>query len=144
MNGKNVSLTINRTFAAPVEAVYAAWTDPGIIEKWLAPGTTEVVLAETEIKIGGKFHCEMREENGKMHVTRGVYREIVPNRKVVFTWQWEGTDNETLVTVQLRAKSPQETELTLTHERFVDDEARDHHNDGWTKCFSKLDSLYAA
>ncbi|HSS63842.1 MAG TPA: SRPBCC domain-containing protein, partial [Gammaproteobacteria bacterium] len=78
------------------------------------------------------------------HVTRGVYREVVPNRKVVFTWQWEGTDNETLVTVQLRAKSPRETELTLKHERFADSATRDHHDDGWTRCLSKLESLYAA
>lgn len=144
MNQKNVSLTINRTFAAPVEALYAAWTDPEVIKKWLAPGATEVVFAKTDLKVGGEFHCEMREQDGKMHVTRGVYREIVPNQKVVFTWQWEGTENETLVTVQLRAKSTRETELTLIHERFADAETRDHHTDGWTKCFIKLESLYAA
>ncbi len=144
MNERNVSLTINRTFAAPIEAVYAAWTDPEVIKKWLAPGTTEVVHAETELKVGGRFLCQMRERDGKMHVTRGVYREIVPNQKVVFTWQWEGTEDETLVTVQLRSKSPQETELTLTHERFADIETRDHHNDGWSKCFIKLEALYAA
>ncbi len=144
MNEKNVSLTINRTFAAPVEKLYAAWTDPEIIKKWLAPGTTEVVHAETELKVGGRFLCQMREQDGKMHVTRGVYREIVPNEKVVFTWRWEGTDNETLVTVTFKPKSANETQLTLIHERFADAETRDHHTDGWTKCFIKLESLYAA
>ena len=144
MSQRNVSLTINRTFAAPIERVYAAWTDPEIIKKWLAPGTTEVVRAETELKVGGKFLCQMREQDGKMHLTRGVYREVVPNQKVVFTWQWEGTEEETLVTVLLKAKSPEETELTLIHERFADSETRDHHNEGWSKCIIKLEALYAA
>lgn len=144
MNDENVSLTINRTFAAPVDELYAAWTDPEIIRKWLAPGTTEVVHADTELRVGGQFLCQMREENGKMHATRGVYREIVPNRKVVFTWQWEGTEEETLITVTFNPKSATETELTLIHERFADAETRDLHTDGWSRCLNKLESLYAA
>ena len=140
---REVSLTLHRTLDAPVEAVYAAWTDPETMRQWFAPGGLAVARAVAEVEVGGTFLIEMRGQNGESHVTRGVYREVVPNRRLVHTWQWEGSDVESLVTVELEPASPGTTRLTLTHSRFAQAEARDQHEKGWTGCLAKLEALYS-
>ena len=103
---REISLTLHRTLDAPVEAVYAAWTDPETMRRWFAPGDLAVARAVAEVEVGGTFLIEMRGQNGESHVTRGVYREVVPNRRLVHTWQWEGSDVESLVTVELEPALP--------------------------------------
>ena len=63
-------------------------------------------------------------------MTLGVYREVVPNRRLVHTWRWEGSDVESLVTIELEPESAGATRLTLTNSRFADAEARDQHERG--------------
>ena len=138
-----VYLTLHRTIDAPVETVYDAWTDPEAMRKWFAPGDLSVARAVAEVEVGGAFLVEMRGANGERHVTRGVYREVVPNRRLVHTWRWEGSDVESLVTVELEPAPEGATRLTLTHARFADAEARDRHEEGWTGCLAKLEALYA-
>lgn len=140
---REISLTLHRTLDAPIEAVYAAWTDPETMRRWFAPGDLAVARAVAEVEVGGTFLIEMRGQSGESHVTRGVYREVVPNRRLVHTWQWEGSDVESLVTVELEPASPGTTRLTLTHSRFAQAEARDQHEKGWTGCLAKLEALYA-
>jgi uncharacterized protein YndB with AHSA1/START domain len=76
----------------------------------------------------------------------GTFREIVPERRLVYSWAWLGEDgkpgHETLVTVTFRAVG-NKTELTLKHEGFDGKEARDNHLGGWNGCFAKLDALLA-
>ncbi len=139
----DIYLTLHRLIRAPVETVYAAWTDPELLRQWLAPGETAVASAVAETRIGGTFLVEMRGTDGKTWLTRGTYREIVPNRRLVHTWRWEGSDVESLVTVDLEPESDGATRLTLTHSRFSQAEARDEHVRGWTGCLAKLEALYA-
>src|SRR5262249_10461880 len=74
------------------------------------------------------------------HNVSGVYRHVVPNEKLVFTWAWRSTpERESLVTVLLKADGDG-TLMTFLHEQFYDEEARDRHNTGWGGCFEKLDS----
>ncbi len=139
---RDVYLTLRRTIGAPVEAVYAAWTDVEIMRRWFAPGDLEVARAVAEVQAGGRFLVEMRGADGESHVTRGVYREVVPNRRLVHTWRWEGSDVESLVTVTFEPESADTTRLTLTHSRFADAEAGDRHAKGWAGCLAKLEALY--
>ncbi len=63
--------------------------------------------------------------------------EIVPNRKLVYTWAWESTpERESLVTVEFKP-SGDGTELVLTHQRFADSQARDRHQHGWNGCLDR-------
>lgn len=141
---QEIYLTLHRTIEAPVETVYAAWTDPDVMRRWFAPGDLAVARAVAEAEVGGTFLVEMRGAEGEKHVTRGVYREVVPNRRLVHTWQWEDSDVESLVTVELEPASAGTTRLTLTHARFAEAEARDRHEQGWAGCLAKLEALYAA
>ena len=131
-----------KTFTS--ETVYAAWTDPEILRQWLAPGDAVAVRATAEVTVGGAFLVEMRGPDGRRWVTRGRYREVVPNRRLVHTWCWDGSDVESLVTVEFEAESTGSTRLTLTHSRFARAEARDEHERGWLDCLAKLGALHAA
>jgi len=137
------SLTLKRRLNAPAEKVYAAWTDPEKIVKWFGPDSGPVTRAETDLRVGGHYTIAFNTENGERHQVGGVYREVVPNEKLVFTWAWRSTpERESLVTVALRPDGGG-TSLTLTHEQFFDEEARDRHDFGWTGTLDKLERLFA-
>lgn len=132
-------LAIRRTYDAPVATVYAAWTDPQQLKDWMGPsdafGPSDVTQ---DLRVGGRYRIVMHGPNGETHRVGGVYREIVPNRRLVYTWAWESTpERESLVTVEFRSAG-QGTELVLTHERFADTEARDKHQHGWNGCLDRL------
>ena len=75
---------------------------------------------------------------------RGVYREVIPNEKLVFTWAWLTTpERDSLVTLTFKADGDG-TLMTLTHEQFFDEDARDRHNQGWTGAMEKLDKYLSA
>ena len=140
---RSIYLTLHRTIDAPVEAVYGAWTEPEMLRRWMAPGNAQVVRAVAEVAVGGTFLVEMQGADGRRWLTRGLYREVVPHRRLVHTWRWEGSEIETLVTVEFEPVSPGRTRLTLTHARFAEDESRDEHVRGWTGCLAKLEALWA-
>lgn len=80
----------------------------------------------------------MRTSDGDEHDVSGVYREVVPNEKLVFSWAWRSTpERESLVTVALK-NDGNGTLLTLTHEQFFDEAARDAHREGWSGAIDKL------
>ena len=140
---RDIYMTLHRVIDAPVETVYAAWTEPEMLRRWLAPGNAKVVRAVAEAAVGGTFLVEMRGAAGRKWLTRGVYREVVPNRRLVHTWRWDGSTIETLVTVEFEPAAAGKTRLTLTHSRFAEEGVRDEHVRGWTGCLAKLEALWA-
>ena len=138
------SLSIVRKFKAAPEEVWRAWTDPQTLKQWMAPSDAfGVVLAEADVRVGGRYRIVMKAPDGEEHDVSGVYREVILNRKLVYTWAWKSTpERESLVSVVLRAAGSG-TELTLTHEQFVDAAARDRHQHGWDGCIGRLDRLLA-
>ena len=139
---KDTTLIINRNFPVPVDKVYAAWTDPSIATQWMAPGD---MVAEVSIdaRVGGRYRIQMKEANGDLHITGGEYTEVVENERLSYTWQWEGTDEESLVTVEFRSSGSDATDITLTHSRFSDTPIRDEHEKGWNACITKLETVLA-
>ncbi|MBN8957086.1 MAG: SRPBCC domain-containing protein [Rhizobiales bacterium] len=137
------SLTIKRRLNASAEKVYAAWTDPERIVRWWGPSNAaETHHVETDVRVGGRFRIIFRDTDGEDHDVRGVYREVVPNERLVFTWAWRTTlERESLVTVALKPDG-EATLLTLVHEQFFDEAARDRHNWGWTGAIDKLERLF--
>ncbi len=135
-----VSLAISRTFAAPPEKVFAAWTRPEVLADWfhVAPGWS-TPIAEVDLRVGGAYRIGMQNpESGEQHVMTGVYREIDEPSRLVFTMSWEKPDApETLVTLRFVAQGGG-TELMLTHERFLNEPMRDEHEQGWTGCLEQL------
>src|SRR3954451_147518 len=133
------SLTLTRRFAAPRPLVYAAWTQPERMAQWFGPRRTKVVEQNSAPRTAGGFSAILVEPaTGEEHHVSGVFREVVPNERLVFTWAWRATpDRESLVTVTFAAERDH-TLLTLTHERLFDDAARDDHRQGWTEALDRL------
>ena len=134
------SLTIKRRFKAPPAKVYAAWCDPEKMSHWMGPSNVQNVVAECDLRVGGRYHIKMIVPDDE-HDVSGVYREIVPNEKLVFTWAWKSTpERESLVTVTFKEDNGG-TIMTLLHEQFFDDDARDRHNAGWTSIMDRLETF---
>ena len=137
------SLTIKRRLKAPPAKVYAAWTDPEKMTRWMGPGEIKTARAESDTRVGGRYRVVMRTADGEEHDVSGVYREVVANEKLVFTWAWKTTpERESLVTVLLKPDGAG-TLLTLTHEQFFDEQARNNHEKGWTGSLDKLEKFLA-
>jgi uncharacterized protein YndB with AHSA1/START domain len=134
------SLTLKRRLNAPPAKVYAAWTEPAQIARWFGPQGAEVLRAEADVRVGGRYRVIFRVPDGDEHDVSGVYREVVPNQKLVFTWAWISTpERESLVTVALK-RDGDCTLLTLTHEQFFDEPARDRHRSGWSGALDNLET----
>ena len=137
------SLTLKRRLNAPPQTVYAAWTDPEKILKWFGPDSGPVEEAFTDVRVGGRYAVTFSTEDGEQHHVSGIYREVVPNQKLVFTWAWRTMpERESLVTVLIKPDGAGSI-LTLIHEQFFDEPARDRHREGWTGCLDKLESYLA-
>ena len=136
------SLTIVRKLKAAPDKVWRALTQPEALKQWMGPSDEfRVLVAETDVRIGGRYHIVMKAPGGEEHDVSGLYREIVPNRKLAYTWAWKSTpERESQVTIELRAADGG-TELTLRHEQFFDEAARDRHQHGWTGCLARLEKL---
>jgi len=138
------SLTLRRHYPVAPEKVWRAWTDPQALKAWFGPEEiVSVPLAEVDLRVGGRFRVAMRAADGETHDVSGVYQELVPNRKLVFSWAWRSTpERESRVTVRIE---PDGTgcELVLLHEQFFDEAARDGHSHGWTGAMVKLERWLA-
>ena len=137
------SLTITRRLPASPERCFRAWTDPEALKRWFGPDKIEVLLAETDPRVGGRYRVVMRAHGGEEHDVSGVYREVIANEKLVFTWAWKSMpERESVVTVLLKPDGDG-TLLTLMHEQFFDDDARDRHQGGWNSALDKMEKLFA-
>jgi len=137
------SLTIKRRFNAPPAKVFAAWTDPEKVKVWMGPGEVKTIRAENDVRVGGRYRIVMQAPNGEEHDVGGTYREVIVNKKLIYTWAWKSTpERESLVTVTFNDDNGG-TLFTLAHEQFFDEAARDSHNGGWTGAMVKLEKYLA-
>ena len=139
------SLTLARRLKASPAKVFAAWTDPEKIIHWFGPAHTidGSVDAQMDVRVGGSFRVRFKTDDGEQHEVGGKYIEVLPNERLVFSWAWHTTpERQSQVTVILKPEGNM-TFLTLTHEKFFDDAARDGHKRGWTGTLDKLERMFA-
>jgi uncharacterized protein YndB with AHSA1/START domain len=139
------SLTLKRRLKASPAQVFAAWTDPEKIVEWFGPAETVAgsVRAQMDVRVGGRYQMNFDTDDGESHQVGGVYREVVPNSRLVFTWAWHSTpERESLVAVTI-AKDGDGAILTLRHEQLFDQAAADGHKRGWTGTLEKLERYFS-
>src|SRR5437588_9730017 len=85
----NTSLEIKRFINAPRDRVYAAWTDPVQLKEWWGPESVRTRNITANVRVGGVYRWDLINQDGEEMTVHGEYRELVPNKKVVFTWQWD-------------------------------------------------------
>ncbi len=139
------SLTLKRRLNATPAEVYAAWTDPEKIARWFAPPSVKAGTEQASIdaRVGGRYRLSFTMQNGEYSEVGGIYRELVPNERLVFSWAWHSTpERESMVTVSLKPDG-NGTLLTLQHEQFFDQAARDAHERGWSGMLANLENYLA-
>jgi len=132
------SVTLVRRIKAPTARVWAAITQPDLMMQWWGPDAGPTLSVVADVRPGGRFSVAFRLLNGEEHNPTGIYREVVPEKKLVFTWDLPGApEPESLVTFLIEPMDGG-TELTLIHERLPDEAARKSHEDGWSGLLDKL------
>lgn len=139
-----LSLEIRRIINAPPDRVYAAWTDPAELQRWFGPEEVRTIKIAADVRVGGKYRWDLVKKDGEEMSVFGEYRELVPEKKIVFTWKWDDDDvwenRNSLVTVELSNREAG-TELLLKHEQLPSEESRDRHNEGWNSVLDRLEKF---
>ena len=142
-----VSLTLTRLYDAPRELVFRCWTEPEHLRRWCAPHGFTIPESEGELRPGGAWRATMRAPDGTEHRLTGVYREIVPPERLVFSHAWLDADGqagvETVVTMTLEDRGGR-TFLTLVQSGFESAASRDGHAGGWGETLERLAGHLAA
>ena len=105
--GRGRGFVLTRMLDAPPDVVWQAWTDPRHLDWFFNPETTPGHPTSVDLRVGGAWRQHMVENAERQYMTGGIYREIVPNRRLVFSWGasggWPDTDEASgpLVTVEL-------------------------------------------
>ena len=137
------SLTLVRRIAARPAIVFDALVTSEGLACWWGPDDGPVLLAETDVRVGGQFRVRFRTLNGTEHESTGDYLEVVRPERLVMSWRWtEGGEpleagEVSCIEVDLR---PIEigTELTFTHSRLQSEASRISHEEGWSGALDKL------
>ena len=146
-------LVITRTFDAPPERVFNAWTDPELFAKWWGPKDFTAPNPKMDVREGGKYLWCMRGPDGKEYYSTGVYREIVPFERLVLTDAFADAQgnvvpasyhglsgdwpDELLITVTFESNNGK-TKMTLRQTGIPDGEMTEMTSEGWNGSLDKL------
>ncbi len=147
----NHELSLSRLIDAPPEKLFRAWTEPDLIVQWFAPHPWCVEAAEMDVRPGGRSRIVMRGPDGAEAVSEGVYLEVVPNRRLVFTdayakaWQ---PSAHPFLTILVDFVPVQDKTHYVARARHWTAEDLAHHEQlgfhkGWALCVDQLTELVA-
>lgn len=138
----DLSVNINKKIHAPIEKVFDAWLNPEMLSIFMKgmPDKTDTDV-ELEAREGGHFTFVMHVGDDKIAHT-GKYVEIKRPERLVFTWasRYSVVDNST-VTLTFSRIDDKTTNISLSHIRFIDEEARSGHEEGWGNILDKLNEI---
>lgn len=147
-------LVIERIFDAPLELVWQAWTEPEHIKRWWGPKDFTAPVIKIDFREGGAYHYCMRSPDGQDYWSTGVFREIVPQKRIVYTdsfadekgnvvsgsYYGMGDDIplELLVTLTFEDTGDGRTRFTLRHAGMPEGENSEMAGLGWNQSLDKL------
>jgi uncharacterized protein YndB with AHSA1/START domain len=144
-------LVLTRLIDAPREALYRAWTEAELLKQWFAPLPYITPSAELDVRPGGANAITMRGPDGVDLPNRGVYLEVVPNRRLVFTdayvSAWEPAEKAFMTVTLTFEDEAGKTRYTarVRHWTVADREAHEQmgFHQGWGQCADQLEALVA-
>jgi uncharacterized protein YndB with AHSA1/START domain len=136
---KPLELLLKRTFDAPRRLVFEAWSRPEHLARWWGPKGFTLPTCEVDFRTGGRFRLCMRAPNGTEYPFAGVYDEVVPSERIVFTGAiHDGNDVTTTVTF---AEAGGKTTLTVRQAYAFESDATRGAAEGWTQSLERLADL---
>jgi uncharacterized protein YndB with AHSA1/START domain len=138
------TLRIERTFQAPAEAVFRAFTNEEVLRRWwYTERGWETTEAEVDVRVGGVVRVVFRDPDKDVEYGgSGTYTEVEPPTRLAFTWSWDGDTRRTLIEIDFEERGGA-TIVRFTHSGLWDDEALRAHDEGWTKLFDNLERALA-
>ena len=145
-------LSITRVFDAPRELVYEAFSNPDHARQWAGPRGFVATHFEQDARPGGRWRACLHQTEAWRHGRTipdlwqgGVFKEIVPPERVVYTFAWDGQGGqptrETVITIHFTELDGDRTKMDF-HQAFFDSvEQRDGHNRGWNSAFDCLNDF---
>jgi uncharacterized protein YndB with AHSA1/START domain len=133
---------IERTFEAPAEEVFDAWTSEEVIRRWFKPrkGWLEP-SAEVDLRVGGKIRVVMRTPEGEPVGAGGEYTEIDRPNRLVFTWTFDDDpSNEQMIELEFTEQDGV-TKVLFVNSNISEAERRDAQYEGWSTCFDEIERV---
>lgn len=149
----NHELVLELTLAAPRAAIWRCWTEPDLLKQWFCPRPWGVSRAELDLRPGGRCDVTMQSPEGDEHDNQGVYLEVVPGERLVFTDAytagWEPAPKPFMTGIISLADAPggqTAYRAVVRHWRAEDREAHEKmgFRDGWTAAARQLETLAAS
>lgn len=145
-------LVLSRLIDAPREKVYRAWTDAEILKQWFAPKPWSTPHAELDVRPGGATLVVMSDPDGNEFPNRGVYLEVVPNRKLVITdaysAAWEPSQKPFFTAVLTFEDEDGKTRYTARARHWTVEDKETHEkmgfHEGWGQCADQLEAVAKA
>jgi uncharacterized protein YndB with AHSA1/START domain len=139
------TLRIERTYNAPAQAVFEAWTSEEVIRRWFhAEVGWETSEAAVDLRVGGAVRVVMRDpEKDLEYGGGGRYTEIDPPNRLAFTWIWDDQPTRMLIEIDFEERDGITT-VRFTHSGLWDEEAVRSHERGWNNCFDNLERALEA
>ena len=145
-------LVITRVFNAPRELVWKAWTEPERMKRWFRPRSFTVPVCTIDLRVGGSFHLSMRSPEGKDYWVKGIYREIEPQSRLVYTDYFSDANGAIVspTAYGMSADFPMESLVSIIFDDYEgktkmtveyaspESKERDQAEEGWNESFDKL------
>jgi uncharacterized protein YndB with AHSA1/START domain len=142
-------LVLTRLIDAPREKLFRCWTEPELLKQWFAPLPYTITHAELDVRSGGSNYIVMRSPEGQDMPLRGVYLEVVPNERVVFTdaytRPWEPSDKPFFTGIITFEDEGGKTRYTARALHWTDEDCEAHEkmgfHEGWGQCADQMAAL---
>lgn len=144
-------LVLTRFIDASPEALFRCWTEPALIEQWFVPKPWTIARADVDLRVGGANLIVMRSPEGEEMPNRGIYLEIVPGRRIVFTdayiQAWTPSEKPFMTGIITFEPEDGGTRYTarVRHWTKTDRDAHEQmgFHEGWGQCANQLAALAA-
>ncbi len=139
------TLTMERTFAAPAQRVFDAFTSEEVMRRWWHAGHDwETTEAQVDLRLGGALRVVMRDPHEDVEYGGGgEYTEIDPPARLAFTWTWDNDTKRQLIEIDFE-ETDGATRMRFTHSGLWDEESVASHEGGWSTAFENLGRTLAA
>jgi uncharacterized protein YndB with AHSA1/START domain len=148
----NRELVLARLIAAPRKNVWRCWTESDLLKKWFAPKPFTTPIAALDVRPGGSSNIVMRSPDGKDVPNPGLFLEVVPQQKLVFTnaysTAWEPTDRPFITVILTFEDDGRDTRYVARVRHWTEADKKTHEqmgfHTGWGICADQLEEVAAA
>jgi len=136
------TVRIERSFAAPAEDVFDAWTSPEVMRRWFHCGPDwETPVAEVDLRVGGAVRIVMRRPDGRTAGARGTYTVIDRPHRLEMTWTFDDDPSSQQLIELAFSEAEGSTTVVLINREISTDERREAQDEGWRLCLDELERL---